>query len=52
MLVRMVMRLSGAVTQRLYGAIVASFPTVDILPVGLVLDSRFGNAIFVCIVDK
>ena len=52
MLVRMVMRSSGAVTQRLYGAIVASFPTVDILPVGLVLDSRFGNAIFVCIVDK
>ena len=52
MLVGMVMRSSGAVTQGLYGAIVASLPTVDILPVGLVLDIRFGNAKFICIVDK
>ena len=52
MLVRMVVRPPGSVTQGLYGAIKASFPAVDVLPVSLIFDSSVGNTIFISIPDK
>lgn len=52
MLVRVMVRSSGAVAQGFNGAVVASFPAVDVLPVGLVFDSGFGDPVFVSIFNK
>lgn len=52
MLVRVVVWPPGTVTQGLHGAVKAPFPAVDILSVRLVLDSGFGNPIFVSIINK
>lgn len=51
-LVRMVMRTSGTVTQRVPGAVIASSPTVNVLAVGLVFDGRFRNAKFISIFNQ
>ena len=52
MLVRVVVWPPGTVTQGFNGAVITAFPAVDILPVSLVLDSGFGNPIFVSILNK
>ena len=52
MLIRMAERSSGAVTEGVPGAVIASFPTVDILSVGLIFDSRFGDTKFLSIIDQ
>ena len=52
MLVRVVVWPPGTVTQGFNGAVITAFPAVDILPVSLVLDSGFGNPIFVSIFNK
>ena len=52
MLVRMVVRSSGEVTQRLHGTVITAFPAVDILPVRLVFDRCFRNPIFVSVLNK
>ena len=44
MLVRMGMGTPGAVTQRVPGAVIAVFPAINILAVGFIFDSSFGNA--------
>lgn len=51
MLVGMVVRPSGAVAQGLDGAVITAFPTVNILPVGLIFNGSFGNAVFFSIFD-
>lgn len=48
MLIWMVMRLSGTFPKGFNGAVIASFPAVDVLPVALVLHGGFGNPIFLC----
>lgn len=45
MLIRVVMRFSGAFPKGFNGAVIASFPAVDVLPVGLVFNSSFRDAI-------
>lgn len=50
-LVRMVVRSAGEVAQGLNRAVKASFPTINILPVGLVFDGSLSDAIFVGIID-
>lgn len=52
MLVGMVMRASGTVTERIPGAIIAAFPAINILPVGFILDSGFGDAKFLSVFDE
>ena len=52
MLVGVMVRPSGAVTQGIHGAVKAAFPAVDILPVGLVFDSRLGDAILLSVADQ
>lgn len=52
MLVRMMVWSSGAVAQGIPGAIVAAFPTADILPVGFIFDGSFGDAIFLGIPNQ
>lgn len=52
MLVGMMVWPSGVVTEGLDGAIVTSFPTVNILPVGFVFDGSFGDTIFFSIFDQ
>lgn len=52
MLVGMGMRTSGTITQGILGAIVASFPTIDILTVSLVFDSCFGDSITFSVFNK
>ena len=52
MLAGMMVRSSGAITQRVPGAIITAFPAVDILPVGLIFNSSFGDAIFVSVADQ
>ena len=52
MLVRVVVRPSGEITQGLDGAVITAFPAVDILPVGLVLGSSIRNPILVSIFNK
>ena len=37
MLIRVMVRASGTVAKRVPGAVITAFPTIDILPVGLVL---------------
>ena len=51
MLVGVMVWSAGAVPKRFDGAVVATFPAVDVLPVGLVLDGGFGNPIFISISD-
>lgn len=46
MLVGMMMRPCGAVTQGVPGAIIAPHPAVDVLSVGFVFDSGLGDTIF------
>lgn len=50
MLVRVVMGSSGAVTEGLDRAVIAAFPAVDVLPVGLIFDGSFGDPKFISIV--
>ncbi len=52
MLVGVMVRPSGAVTEGIHGAVKAAFPAVDILPVGLVFDSRLGDAILLSVADQ
>lgn len=52
MLVRVMVRASGAFTQGFQRAIKASFPTVDILAVGFVFDSGLGDAILLSVADQ
>ena len=52
MLVGMMVRLSGTVTQGLDGAIKAAFPAVNILPVGLVFNGGISNSVFVSVLNK
>ena len=52
MLVGMGMWASGEVTQGVPGAVIAAFPAVDILAVGLVFNGSFGNAKSLSILDK
>lgn len=51
MLIGMRMGASGAIPKGVPGAVIASFPTVDILSVGLIFDSSFGNAKTLSIFD-
>ena len=52
MLVGVMVRPSGAFAQGFDGAVKASFPAVDILPVGFIFDSGLGNAILMCVADQ
>lgn len=52
MLVGMVVRFSGEVTQGLDRFIITAFPAVGKLPVCLMLDGSFGDAKFVSIFNK
>lgn len=52
MLIRMMVRSSGAVTKKLQGAIKASFPAVNILSVGFVFDGIPRDAMFFSVIDK
>ena len=45
MLIGMMVRSSGAIAQRVPGAVITAFPAVNILPVGLIFDSGFGDPI-------
>ena len=51
MLVGMMVRSSGTIAQRVQGAIIPAFPTVNILSVGFIFNSSFGNAIFFSVTD-
>lgn len=52
MLVGMVMGTTGAVPKGVPGAIIAAFPTINILSVGFIFDSGFGNAKFLSVFDE
>lgn len=52
MLVRMVMRSSGEFAKGLDGAVKASFPAVDVLPVGFVFNGSVGDTIFFSISEE
>ena len=51
-LVWMGMRTSGTIAQGIPGTIVTVFPTINVLTVGFILHSSFGNPIAVCVVNK
>lgn len=51
MLVRMVQGASRPVPEGVPGAVITSFPPVDILSVGFIFDSGFGDAKFFSILD-
>ncbi len=52
MLVRVMVRSSGAVAQGVNRAVITSFLAVNILPVGFVFNGGFGNTVFVRIFNK
>lgn len=52
MLIGMMMGPSGEIPQGFNGAIKAALPAVNVLPVGFVFNSGFGNPIFVSIFNK
>lgn len=52
MLVGMMVRPSGAIAQRVPGAAITAFPAVNILPVGLIFDSGFGDPILFSITNQ
>ena len=52
MLVRVMVRVSGTISQGFQRAIKASFPAVDILAVGFVFISSSGNTIFLSVADQ
>lgn len=52
MLIGVAVRTSGAITQGLNGAVIATFPTIDVLPVGLVFDRSLSDAIFFSILNE
>lgn len=52
MLVRVMVRASGAITQGFYGAVKASFPAIDILAVCFVFNGSSGNAILLSVTDQ
>lgn len=52
MLVRVVVRACGAISEGVNGAIEAAFPTIDILAVSFEFDSRLGNTIFLSVVNQ
>ena len=52
MLVGMMVRPSGAIAQRVPGAVITAFPAVNILPVGLIFDSGFGDPILFSITNQ
>lgn len=51
MLVGMVMGPAGMILERFDGAVVTPFPAVDILPVGFIFHSSFGDPKFLSIFD-
>ena len=51
MLIGVMVRTSGAFTQGFDGAVKTAHPAIDILAVGFIFDSCFGNAILLCVVD-
>lgn len=52
MLIGVVVRPPGAVTQGFNGAVIAAFPTIDVLSVGLVFDRSLSDAIFFSILNE
>lgn len=52
MLIGMMEGTSGAVPKGVPGAIIAAFPTINILSVGFIFNSGFGNAKFLSVLDK
>ena len=52
MLVGVVMGSAGAVPQGVPGTVIAAFPAVDILPVGFVFDSSFGDPKSIRVLNK
>ena len=52
MLVGMVMGTSGAVPKGVPGAIIAAFPTINILSVSLIFDSGFSDTKFLSVFDE
>ncbi len=52
MLVGMMMGSVGEFMQRLHRAVLAAFPTVNILPVSFILNVSFGNTKFFSISNK
>ena len=52
MLVGMMVGPSGAIAQRVPGAVITAFPAVNILPVGLIFDSGFGAPILLSVTNQ
>lgn len=52
MLIGMVVRAPGTIAQGIPGAVVAAFPAIDVLTVGLILDSGIGDTKFFSILNK
>ena len=52
MLVGMTVRSSGTIAQRVSGAVITAFPAVNILPVGLIFDSGFGDPILLSVTNQ
>lgn len=52
MLLGMMVRPPGTIPKGIPGAIIAAFPTINILSVGFILDSGFGDAKFVSVFDE
>lgn len=52
MLIGMMVRAPGTIAQGIPGAVITAFPAVDVLAIGFVLLSSFGNAIFFSVTDK
>ena len=52
MLVGMMVRPSGAIAQGVPGAVITAFPAVNILPVGLIFDSCFGDPILFSVTNQ
>lgn len=52
MLVGMMMRSAGTVTQGLPGAVITPFPAINILTIGLVFDGSLRHTVLVSIVDE
>lgn len=52
MLIGVGMGTSGEVTERVPGAVITAFPTVDVLPVGFIFDSGIGDTKFFSIFNE
>ena len=51
MLIGMGMRSAGAFAEGVPGAVIASFPAVNVLPVRFIFDGSFGNTKFFSILN-